>query len=153
MDNAEIREQVLHVIDLGKQIYIFSTVDAENRPRSRYMGLIDIEDDYSAFYMGCKANSNKVKEIKANPNAQLLFTTPDFLEIAAISGKASIEDSPHEKRQFWQKNPALAGYFKTMDDPEFAVIRVIPEFAEYYNVGNNFERCFIPWEPMAARKE
>jgi len=155
MENEELRDKIIRVIDSGKQIYILSTVDEENRPHSRYMGTIDIADDYSVVYLACKSFSNKVRQIKANPNAQLLFVTPDYMEVASLSGKASFETSEEIKQETWEKNPPMAGYFNTLQDPELTIIRFDPEFAEYCSHANNYQPIRISWqaEPVTAHKK
>ena len=152
MDNAEAREHIISVIESGKQIFIFSTVDQEGRPHSRYMGTLNIHDDYSIFYMACKASANKLQQIKANPNAQMLFITPDYMEVVTLSGKACQEDSEEIKKETWEKNPAMAGYFTAADDPEYTIIRFEPELAEYYSSGKNYEAVSVPWGAAAPAK-
>jgi len=153
MENEDLRDNIIRVIDSGKQIYILSTVDDENRPHSRYMGTINVADDYSVIYMACKASSRKVAQIKSNPNAQLLFITPDYMEVVSLSGKASLEISDEIKQETWEKNPPMAGYFNTLQDPELAIIRFDPEFAEYSSHTDNYEPVRLPWQVEAAGAE
>jgi len=49
----------------------------------------------------------------------------------------------------------MAGYFNTVQDPELAIIRFDPEYAEYSSHANNYEPVRIPWqvETAAARKK
>ena len=152
MDTAEIREHVINVIEAGKQIFIFSTVDQEGRPHSRYMGTLNIHDDYSTFYMACKASSSKLQQIRGNPNVQVLFVTPDYMEVATLSGKAYPEDSDEIKKETWEKNPAMAGYFASAEAPDYAIIRFEPELAEYYCSSKNYEAETIPWGAATPAK-
>ena len=148
----ELREHIIDVIEAGKQIFIFSTVDQEGRPHSRYMGTLNIHDDYSIFYLACKVSSNKLQQIKGNPNAQMLFITPDYMEVVTLSGKAYPEDSEEIKKETWEKNPAMAGYFTTAEDPEYAVIRFEAELAEYYSSSKNYQAEAIPWGAAVEAK-
>jgi len=153
MDNDDLNERVRRVIELGRQIFIFSTVDEEGRPHSRYMATLDNEEDYSVFFMGCKAMSNKVRHIAHNPNTQLLFAAPDFLQVASVSGKASVENSIEKKRELWEKFPVMAGYFSGPDDPDFVMIRFVPEYADYLNFNTDFDAQRVEWgEPIATQK-
>jgi len=156
MADKDIRQRIRRVVDLGKQIYIFTTVDEENRPRSRYMGTLDITDDYAVFYLATQQSSRKVKQIGANPNAQLLFVTPDYLETVTISGKAHLESLEDMKHDMWAKNPMLAGYFSSVEDPEYALIRFESEFAEYINLNETRGVAdIVPWlsQPVEQKTE
>lgn len=148
MDNADLRDKVLNVMELGREIFVFSTVDDEGRPHARYMATLDYEDDYSAFFLGCTMSSNKVRHIRHNANAQLLFAAPDYLQVAMISGQASILDSMEKKREFWEKYPVLAGYLKAPDDPDFGMIRFEPEYADLLDFNNSFNAVRVAWDSL-----
>ena len=144
-DARELEERVIRVVEQGKQIFTFSTVDEQNRPRTRYMGVLDISEDYSSFLMATHASSAKMRHLRHNPNALLMFNTPDFLEIATLSGQARREESEEVRRRFWDKNPVLAAYFSGYDDPEFDAILFVAETAEYLNVNTSSQAVAMPW--------
>ena len=151
MDNEDLRDKVLNVMELGREIFVFSTVDDEGRPHMRYMATLDYEDDYSAFFLGCTMSSNKVRHIRHNPNVQLLFAAPDYLHVVTITGQASILDSIDKKRELWEKYPVLAGYLKAPDDPDFGIIRLEPEYADLLDFNNGFYAIRVPWDtPVPA---
>ena len=152
MDNEDLRDKVLNVMELGREIFVFSTVDDEGRPHARYMATLDYEDDYSAFFLGCKASSSKVQHIRRNASAQLLFAAPDFLQVVTISGQASAIDSMEKKREFWEKYPVLAGYFKAVDDPDFGMLRFEPEYAELLDFNNSFDAVRVAWDSLVQSK-
>jgi len=146
MSDAELSQRIRKVIDLGKQIFVFSTVDEENRPHSRYMGTFHSTDNYSTIFMASQTSSRKVKQLQANPHAQVLFVTPDFLETVSIAGKAYLETSNELKLEMWSKNPALASYFESAEDPEYALIRFEADVAEFMNLSETRGVAqTIPW--------
>jgi len=145
MTENELREKVRKVIELGKQIFVFATVDDEGRPHSRYMGVLDIAPDYSAFFLACETDSEKVHDVVQNPHSQLLFATPDFLQVATVSGRAEMVESAERKREFWEANPVLAGYFASPDDAKFGMIRFVPEYAEYLDLNVGYHPTRVEW--------
>jgi len=146
MVEDDVMDCVRKVIDVGKQIFVLATVDEEGRPHCRYMGVLSIEPDYSTFFLACRTDSNKARQIRHTGFAQLLFASPDFLQVATVSGRAEMVESTERKREFWDNNPVLAGYFSSPEDPAFGMIRFVPEFADYLDLNKGFDPVHAEWE-------
>lgn len=129
MNQRQAKKRALEVIS-SVDVFVFSTVDGRNRPQSRVMGAKLVERG-TTIYMETYADSNKVKQIKKKPRAQLLFPTKTYSEVATLSGKASLENSMAIKKKMWQKNPASKDYFSGYDDPRLAVIKFQADELKY----------------------
>ena len=104
MKPAEAKRRLLKVLREEGFVFVLSTVDAEGRPHSRYMGALTIEKGKTA-YMATYSEARKLDHIRANSNAQVLGATEHFAEIVAVDGKASIENSLARKKAFWKAHP------------------------------------------------
>lgn len=129
MNKREARKRAREIID-SCSVFVLSTVDARNRPRSRFMGAKLIQPGM-VIYMETFADSRKVKQIQKNPRTQLLFATDDYSEVVALEGKASMDRSIEVRKRIWKKNPASADYFTGYDDPALGLIKFKPEKLEY----------------------
>lgn len=129
MNQREAKKRTLAIMNAA-EVFIFSTVDARNRPQSRVMGAKLIGKGMT-LYMETYADSAKVKQIKKHSRAQLLFPTPDYSEVVTLSGKASLEDSEAIRKRMWKENPASKDYFSSYDDPRLAIIKFEPDELKY----------------------
>jgi general stress protein 26 len=129
MNQRQAKKRALEIIN-SADVFVFSTVDAQNRPQSRLMGAKLVERG-TVVFMETYADSSKVKQIKKNPRAQLLFPTKNYSEVVTVSGKASLEDSVALRKKMWQENPASKDYFSSYNDPNLAIIKFQPDKMTY----------------------
>lgn len=129
MDKNKIKEKAKGVIK-ASQVFVFSTAEG-NLPKSRFMGSL-VEKENFTYYMETYASSNKVSQIKKNPNSQLLFFRNDYSEIVTLTGKASLVDSPKVKEFVFNSYPNSKKYFKGFEDKEFVVIEFKAEAIDYF---------------------
>jgi general stress protein 26 len=130
MKPAEVKRRLLAILGSDGFVCVLSTVDAEGRPQSRYMGALTLEKG-KVVYMSTYSEARKVGQIRANPNVQILGSTEHFAEIVSVNGKAAIEESLPKKKAFWKAHPICATYFPGPDAPEFTLIRIALESGEY----------------------
>ncbi|MEH6308383.1 pyridoxamine 5'-phosphate oxidase [Olivibacter sp. CPCC 100613] len=77
-------EQALHSKVIEVNAMTLATVDADGSPSARIVLLKDIENDAFVFYTNY--NSQKAKEIAANPKVSLVFFWPDLQRQVRIKG-------------------------------------------------------------------
>ena len=131
MTNDEIKKAIWKIVGDTK-VFIYTTVDAQGNPHSRYMGALMIKN--SVIHMATASNARKVQQIKANPRSELVFGANEYKEVATLSGESEVAESLDLKKEFWQANPACKDYFSGYDAPEFGLIAFQPTAAEYLNL-------------------
>lgn len=124
MTMAETPDRVRQVMEAVKSLHVLATVDAEGRPRMRWMGAL-LEDPQTpwTFYLACRVGSRKLQELAQNPNAQLLFSQMEHWEVATLSGMAEAVDTPEVRQLLWDAVPAMQRYYSGPDDPKLGIIR------------------------------
>lgn len=141
MNKREAMKRAREIIS-SADVFVLSTVDARNQPQSRLMGA-KLVDKGLTIFMETYADSRKVKQIKKNPRAQLLFATNDNSEVVTLSGKASMDSSMNVRKRIWRENPASADYFSGYDDPALGLIKFKPQRLEYFGPDTGLERIEV----------
>ena len=122
MDKEQVINAARALVRAGRA-FVLATVDQQGAPQTRWMGAALLEEPFT-LYMVASANSRKMGQMAANPNAQLAFQTEDFSEVATLSGPCELVSDAQTKRRVWDGIPASAEYFAGPDDPGFGVIRL-----------------------------
>jgi general stress protein 26 len=113
-----LKENILDVIG-GPHPAAVATLD-KKLPAVRFMVLAGFPD--MTLVGGTMKNSNKVAQLKKNPDAAISiwsgkeFTDP-YVEIRA---KGTIHEDVATKKKYW--NPMFEQYFKSVDNPDFVVL-------------------------------
>jgi len=117
-------ERVREIMATQHNLHVLATVDAEGKPHCRWMGAL-VEDPQApwTFYLACGKASQKMAQIAANPNAQLLFTDQTTWNVATLSGTAVVETGPAARQWLFDAVPAMKGYYTGPADPGLGVIR------------------------------
>ena len=131
MTDDQIKKAIWQTVESGK-VFVYTTVDSESNPHSRYMGGLMIEA--GVIYMATAGDARKMQQIQANPHSELLFAAEEYKEVATIAGESTIEQSLALKKAFWQANPVCKDYFSSYEAPEFGLIAFRPDSAEYLNI-------------------
>ena len=131
MTDEEIKKAIWQIVANAK-VFIYTTVDAQGNPHSRYMGGLIVKD--GVIYMATASGARKVQQIKSNPRSELLFAADEYKQVATVSGESAVADSLELKECFWQAIPACKDYFSSYDAPEFGLIGFRPSSAEYLNL-------------------
>lgn len=96
------------------------------RPMAAYTEVIE-----NAFYFLTDVNSHKDDEIAQQLNVCLAFADPKNQKYVSISGTAEVLNDREKIRDLWA-TPAKA-WWENPDDPSIRVLKVTPEFAEYWD--------------------
>jgi general stress protein 26 len=111
------------MIRAGKP-FVLGTVDRDGAPQMRWMGGLLLELPLT-IYMAAGADSRKMRQIRANPRAQLMFQDEDFAHVATLSGTCEIVEDIATKRRVWDGIPGCAEHFGGPEDPNFGVIKFV----------------------------
>lgn len=109
--------------------FILATVDQNGAPQARWMGAKVLDEPFTV-YMESHRQARKVGQIRANPNAQLVFQSPDYMLVATVSGKCEVCEDPEIYRRIWEAVPELANYISGPDDPGFGAVKFTAEVIE-----------------------
>ncbi|MBI5843801.1 MAG: pyridoxamine 5'-phosphate oxidase family protein [Deltaproteobacteria bacterium] len=136
MDKAQkeaLKKKILAMCD-HPTVAVLATVTEDNRPWARYMA--PVADENLDFRMPSNADSRKVAHIKNNPKVHLTTGVTDMETAAAyiqVEGKAEILCDKASRHAFWDEH--LMRFFSGPDDPNYCVIKIIPQSIEYQSVG------------------
>ena len=113
-----------------------ATVDGD-APWMRAMHAARIEDDLTIWF-ACGASSNKVRQIRANPNVEVAFW--DAGKDLVVSGTADVVTDTETKHAMWDDE--WERYFEQgNDDPEYCLLRIEPTRALYRDLERH---AFMP---------
>lgn len=123
------------VIDFLKQPNIVSlaTVLEGDKPWARPV-MAKAGDDLN-IYINTGIQSRKVAQIKANPNVHLSTSKGFGMETefyVQVQGTAEVSTDLELKNKLWQDE--LSNYFSGPEDPNYVVIIVKPQKAEYWSM-------------------
>jgi general stress protein 26 len=124
----ELREKILEVIG-GPHTAAVATLDGK-QPAVRFMLLLGFPD---MMLVGMtKKSSRKAAQLKKNADVAIAmwsgkeFTDP-YVEIRAT---VTIHEDNGTKKKYW--NPMFIPYFKSVDNPDFIVLKFTAEEITYY---------------------
>jgi len=123
------------------------TTRDEGRLRSRPMGF-SFDRDTHEFRLLTRKSSHKAEELAANPEVNLAFARPDRHEFVSVSGQAYLTTDSHLIEAVWTED-ADAWFKGGKEDPEAAVIRVVPSQGEYWHGHNSLIRR---WDLIRAKR-
>ncbi len=130
---------------------ILGTVDAEGRPQMRWMSTLAF-DQFPVFQTLTSPASQKVQEIKANPQVNWMFFNKDLSLVVNLKGRARIiEDGPALKA-IWQRIVDMShAYFLEhyRRKPGFCAIETLVQSIECHSPATNLHFSLKPFE-MAA---
>jgi len=101
------------------------TIDGQGFPKSRMMENTAVGDD-CIFYFATFASSDKVAEIKAQPQVNVFLYRPEDHSSISVSGMAEVVTDDDVRQARWLEK--WSGFWKEgPTDPEYVLIRVVPK--------------------------
>ena len=84
-------------------------------------------------------STNKIKDIRKNPNVSVFVDDPNDQTNASIIGKAEIVTDNRLRKKFWQEP---FGFFfpRGPSDPDYCLLKITPKKVEYLNPGPRFHQ-------------
>jgi len=131
---ADAKRKVLEVLKVGEPfLAALATITKDGKPWVRYVSPKIAED--LTLRIATSARSNKVVQIKANPEVHLTCgitdprTAQDYLQ---IQGKATFSTEQAEKDAFWEE--MLNAYWSGPDDPDYGILIIEPYRIEVHSM-------------------
>jgi general stress protein 26 len=125
-DIAKLRE-----LAKGLHVAMLTTQGEDGRLFSRPLGVQELEFDGDVWF-ATGLDSEKVREVEANPEVNVAFASKDNGTYISISGAARVVRDRAEIERHW--TPGMGIYFKDgKDDPNLCLIRVEAHSAEYWD--------------------
>jgi general stress protein 26 len=106
------------------RVFVLATVDEEGRPQVRWIGGC-VLDEPMTLWMATGADSRKLHQIRAHPQAQVMFHAEGYTQVATITGTCEADDSMEPRRRLWEAIPELSHYVSSPEDPSLAVIKFV----------------------------
>ncbi len=119
--------------DLIKDIKVamLTTVSENGQLRSRPMQTQEVNLDDALWFL-TNTNTAKVAEVSLQEQVNLVYMCEKSQRYVSISGSAQTFRDPAKVSELW--NPLMKAWFpKGPEDPMIAVMKVTPEFAEYWD--------------------
>ncbi|HOO55036.1 MAG TPA: pyridoxamine 5'-phosphate oxidase family protein [Methanothrix sp.] len=125
----ELKDKILEVIG-GEHVAAVATVSA-SEPALRFMAL-EGKDDLSLVGATMRS-SRKVQQIKEKPVAAISVWSGESYSdpYVVIMSRAEVYEDLKTKKIFW--DPRLEPYFQTPENPEYVVLKFVPNRIEYYS--------------------
>jgi general stress protein 26 len=115
----------------GQHIAMLTTRGEDGRLFSRPLGTAGIEKDGDLWF-ATGHDSEKVREIEANPQVNVAYASKDDNTYVSISGRASVHRDRESIDRHW--TPGMGIYFRDgKDDPDVCMLRIEAESAEYWD--------------------
>ena len=109
---------------------MMTTLDNQGELWSRPMATRDIDEDGTLWFF-TKRDSGKVENIKSDHRVNLSYAKPEDAIYVSITGTITLVDNPAKKRELW--NAFVKAWFPDgVDDPDLILLKVTPEYAEYW---------------------
>ena len=117
-------EQILNQFK-ETQFVAFATMDGM-RPRVRPMTLIYVD---GRFWMVTSTSSNKVTQIKQNPNVEFTYQFSEDCQDCCIRilGKAKIIKDKNTKTGIAKRIGFFGNHWSSPEDPDYTLLEVLPD--------------------------
>ena len=130
---TDLKEEALSHLD--KTQFVMLATDDNGQPRLRPVTLAYLDDK---FWITTTTDSEKVKQLRTNPKAELCWLKQQkgnkdiYLRIA---GETRIIEDPDTKKKVADELDFFSYYFKSVDDPNYTLIEIVPQEIEYLKEG------------------
>jgi Uncharacterized stress protein (general stress protein 26) len=122
-----LKEKILAVI-AGPHVSAVATISA-GKPAVRFMVLSGSDD--MTLIAGTMKASRKVEHLKKNPDVAIsIWSGKEFTDpYVVIKAKGEVHEDLATKKKSW--NPMFEKYFKTVDNPDYVILKFIASEIEY----------------------
>ena len=122
-----LKEKIMEVIG-GPHAAAVATISG-GLPAVRFMVLTGFED--MTLVGGTMKGSHKVEQLKKNPNAALaIWSGKEYTDpYVGIRARGEVHEGLDVKKKYW--NPMFEQYFKSVDNPDFVVLKFVAEEVVY----------------------
>jgi general stress protein 26 len=129
---AETTDQITHVAELvdRAKFGMLTTMTATGKHVSRPMALQEVEFDGDLWFFVDDA-SDKVAEIRINPQVNVSFSNDKHSEWTSLSGTAELVHDRAKAEELWSA-PLKAWFPDGLDTPGLALLRLHADSAEYW---------------------
>lgn len=113
------------------KVAMLTTISADGQLRSRPMATHEVNVDDALWFL-TYTNTAKVAEVSQQEQVNLAYMDVGSQRYVSISGTGQTYRDTKKVNELW--NPLMKAWFpKGPDDPMIAVMRVTPEYAEYWD--------------------
>ena len=130
--DSDKRQHLLKIVNKAHTGFLVTRSDSGMHGRP--MATAQVEGDFAHLWFACKRTHAKIKEISADDRVMIGYTSHDGTEWASVNGSARVVDDRAKMRELW--SPFWKTWLDGPDDPEMILIKVTPESAEYWDLGN-----------------
>ena len=127
----ELKEQIFEIIG-RPQLSALATMTADAKPWVRYV--MTFADEALTLRCATHAGARKVAQISAQPEVHVTCGVTNPMEMkpyVQIQARAEVKTDAATRHAFW--NPQLSNIFDGPDDPQFAVLEMVPYRIELCN--------------------
>jgi general stress protein 26 len=126
-----LKENILAVTG-GPHVAAVATID-DGKPAVRFMVLNGFDD--MTFVGGTMKSSRKVVQLKKNPGTAIsIWSGKEFRDpYVVMKAKGEVHEDLETKKKYW--NPMFEQYFKSVDNPDFVVLKFVAGEIEYIAEG------------------
>ncbi len=144
MNKNEAISLMVELMEISDVCYL-STIDEKNFPQTRamlnlrnprqYPGLAPIyikhENDFLVYFT-TNTSSQKIRQIKNNPNVSVYYSKPGEWRGLMLGGKIEIVADQNIKNSTWQDG--WKDYYPGgVDDPDYSVLQLKPDILKLYH--------------------
>ena len=112
------------------RICMFITDSHSEAENTRPMATIDTDDDGTLWFF-TQLDTNKVAEVKEDSHVHLVYSHPGKDSYIDVHGRATIVRDERLKKEKW--SPIVKAWFDSPEDPNIALMKVIPEYVYYWD--------------------
>lgn len=144
MEKPEIVRRAKNLIAEAK-VALLATCGLDGHPNARWMATHTLAGGIERFYTLTAPNSNKTREIAADPRVTWLLNRVNHTEVLKLHGVASVEDDPLLKAQIWDLVGKKTKQYFTIHDgqSEFVVLVTEVKAIEYFAPGEGIHKPIV----------
>ena len=134
-----IKNAVEKSLELVKRsnIAMVGTIGEDGFPNIKAM-LSDVNNGLREIWFSTNTSSIKVAHVRANPRVNAYYCHPKIFHGLMLSGDMQIVDDVKLRHSLWEEGWERY-YSAGMDDPDYTVLRLEPNFAQGWYKGNHFK--------------